>query len=404
MVISKIQQMLLRYTFATGLVLALASFGSTAWSQDAPDKKEAPKEEAKSTKIPKPKLILDDKSGLFRVQFQSRVQTLYTFEKIKDGAGPAEQNFSIARARLTLKGHAYTKDLKYKFQPDFGKGNVALKDFFIDYKAIDKTLHLRVGQYKRPFSRQQLTSSGSLEMINRALTDKAFGSGRDIGVMVHNNFEKSPDFEYALGVFNGTGDKANFSSKVETSDDGDVKVSGKFSNVPDTFHPAVVARVGFNHGKVKGYKEGDLEGGDFRAGFGLSTLWDLDTDDTDDGEIRTELDGVVKVHHFSFTGGVYHAMAQDDTKFTDQKYDATGFHVQAGYVIGGTVQPVVRFARIDPTGDDNEVDAYTLGVSSYLFGRNVKWQNEATLNKSAAAVAEEEVTAYVFQSQLQFAF
>ena len=66
-------------------------------------------------------------------------------------------------------------------------------------------LHLRVGQWKRPFSRQQLTSSGKQEFVDRSLTDKAFGAGRDVGMMVHNNFTRAKGLEWAAGVFNGNG-------------------------------------------------------------------------------------------------------------------------------------------------------------------------------------------------------
>jgi hypothetical protein len=81
---------------------------------------------------------------------------------------------------------------------------------------------LRAGQWKRPFSRQQIGSSGRLELTDRSITDKAFGAGRDIGLAVHNNYEKSPDLEWALGVFNGTGDGA----RLVPTFNGDGEVTG----------------------------------------------------------------------------------------------------------------------------------------------------------------------------------
>ena len=46
------------------------------------------------------------------------------------------------------------------------------------------------------------------EAVDRAIVDKAFGNGRDVGLMLHNNYTKSPTLEWAAGVFNGTGDAA----------------------------------------------------------------------------------------------------------------------------------------------------------------------------------------------------
>ena len=36
--------------------------------------------------------------------------------------------------------------------------------------------------------------------------------------------------------------------------------------------PQLVARVGYNHGKIKGYSEGDLKGGALRFGLGASVM------------------------------------------------------------------------------------------------------------------------------------
>src|SRR5690606_20191191 len=149
--------------------------------------------------------------------------------------------FEVTRARLTLKGKLLMPGLSYKFQADFGKGSVALKDYYFDYCLPNQVLCIRPGQFKRPFSRQHITSSGKLELVDRSLTDKAFGAGRDIGVMLHDNYEKSPMFEYALGFFNGTGDKSRFTgSGAIDPDSGDVVVtSGSVSNVPEQWHPAL---------------------------------------------------------------------------------------------------------------------------------------------------------------------
>lgn len=339
----------------------------------------------------------------FKVVINGRVQGRFAFEAL-DGADD-EAQFSIPRARLALKGHAFSNALTYKFQADFGKGSVALKDFFINYAFIKKWLHLRVGQHKRPFSRQQLTSSGRQAFVDRALTDSAFHGGRDIGIMLHNNFEKSPTFEYALGLFNGTGDKGLFSGKATvepTTGEGTVS-SGKFNNVPDLFQPALVLRLGFNVGEgVKGYSEADLEGGGFRFSLGASGLVAFDTDDDDSSVIRGQLDYMLKVHGFSSTGGVYVSSKQDGAAFSDQAFDAIGFHVQAGYVIAKMFQPTFRYSMIAPDGPDNNDQAYTLGFSAYFFEHNMKLQTDGSILIDSAAGGA--ATNYRVRTQVQLTF
>lgn len=340
----------------------------------------------------------------FSLALQGRVQGRYTLESIDGADRETESAFSIARARLTLGGHAFDKGIKFKFQTDFGKGDVTLKDFFVDYRAGSSPVRIRVGQYKRPFSRQQITSSGRQEMVDRAITDKAFGSGRDIGVMVHNNYEKSPEVEWAVGLFNGTGDKPSFSGDVvvdPVTGEGGV-VGGGFSNVPDTFGPALVARVGINRNGIKGYSEADLEGGPLRFGVGASLLTELDADDDDSSAIRSELDFVIKSNGLSTNGGVYVATAQDGESFGDQSFAAVGLHIQAGYMLSDKLQPVVRYAVVVPDGDDNNVHEILAGVSLYQFAHNFKLQADvgAQLSETTGDMAVD----FLARTQLQLSF
>ena len=139
--------------------------------------------------------FIQDQDGNFKVSIGNRVQSRFTYEGVDgiNAGGTDESQFSIPRARLTFKGHAFNPDLKFKFQTDYGKGFLTLKDFFVNYK-LSSAVQLRVGQWKRPFSRQQINSSGKLALVDRSITDKQFGAGRDIGIALHNNYEKSPVF------------------------------------------------------------------------------------------------------------------------------------------------------------------------------------------------------------------
>jgi phosphate-selective porin OprO/OprP len=338
----------------------------------------------------------------FELKIGARIQARYTYEALEDA--PDEAQFSIPRARLALKGKAFSDDLLYKLQIDFGKGSVALKDFYVDYAIVPKVLHVRVGQYKRPFSRQQITSSGKQELVDRAITDKAFRAGRDIGVMFHNNYEKSPPFEYAVGIFNGTGDKAAFQGDVlvdPATGEGEV-TSGSFSNVPAQNHPMVVGRVGYNYGDLKGYSEADLEGGDLRFGIALGGLADFDADQDDATALRGNVDFVVKVQGFSATGGVYVSSRQSGTDFGDRAYDAAGYHLQGGFVIAERFQPVVRYAFVEPSGNANAHEEILGGFAVYAHGHHLKWQTDAGVVGVESATGP--IVDGIVRSQLQLSF
>lgn len=349
---------------------------------------------------------LKDESGKYSLKVNARMQAKYMLETVDTGEDEKEieSNFSIPAARLKLKGHVISKSISYALQLDFGKGNALLKDFYADFAFVKNKFHLRVGQWVKPFSRQQITSSGKLEFTGRAMTDKAFGAGRDIGLAFHNNYSKSPGFEWALGLFNGTGEKPKFKGSVDVDENtGEIgDVTGKFSNVPSEFHPMMVVRLGFNTGNLKGYSEADLEGGGPRLGVGASGLIDFDADNNNDSAVRGELDYIFKAYGFSSTGGFYAATAQNGVYFKDQGFGALGMHAQLGYVIAGRIQPVFRYGVLDSDGKDTFKQEIFGGISLYFAKHNLKWQTEigGLLEKDG----EEDFTNTVVATQLQLAF
>lgn len=317
--------------------------------------------------------------GTYSLLITGRVQPFYTWTKQGDDYHNAME---VRRARLTLEGTLHTKRLRYKMQSDFGKGNVTLKDYYFDVAPVED-VWLRVGQWKRPFSRQQITSSGRLETTDRAITDKTFGAGRDIGIALHNNYEKSPGLEWAIGVFNGTGDGARF---VPTLDEDGAITGGAFTNVPLEFRPAVVGRIGLNRNGIKGYTEADLEGGPLRWGAAASVWLEGDFDHNNTSSQKAELDYVVKAQGLSTTGGVYAMTAQDGEDVTDQTASFVGFHVQAGYMLTEHWQASARYALVDARleGVDGQQEI-SVGGNFFAFGHDAKFAGGVRFTKNGDA-------------------
>jgi hypothetical protein len=142
----------------------------------------------------------------------------------------AEQSFGVERARIELAGHAFAKWARYRVLFDvagdapetpvsvFGVpvGNfeaesrfAELKEASLDLGLLD-ALHLKIGQFKVPYSRHFLTGSGNQLFVARAATDSIFRAGRQPGLMLHGAGMGEDDglLEYALGIFNGEGENA----------------------------------------------------------------------------------------------------------------------------------------------------------------------------------------------------
>jgi phosphate-selective porin OprO/OprP len=312
-----------------------------------------------------------------------------------------QSHFVVPRLRLQLEGFAFGKDNTYKVEFDMAnKGSALLKDFFVNH-AFSPTLQLRAGQWKKPFSRHEIVSDFGSEFNERAIVNEWSGAGRDLGVALHNGYEKSPDgIEWAVGMFNGTGEKPKQTVTCTDPADASTCTPSTPTNVPADFDPELVARVGFNTGGIKGYSEGDLEGGPFRLGVAASyrlnfNQFKKDADDSLVLEHGVELDGLVKVENFDAQAGVYFV------KVGEADLDL-GFLVQAGYfVVPKTTEVAARFSLIpDEAVEDESLMETRLAFDWYFSGHNFKWASDAGFLSSTAA----ETNDFQVRSQLQLVF
>jgi len=381
-----------------------ADNGAEAGTEDASAETES--EEAKQVAMPvgtagydKGFFISD--GGVNKLSIQGRVQGRMEYTSVDKGSAPRANRhaFLLPRARLTMKGTAYTTRLIYKFQSDFGKGQVALKDFYLDYRVGEGDVHVRLGQFKMPFGREFLNSSSKLEFVDRTIVNSYIGNSRDVGLEVHNNLSHSPKTEWAVGVFNGTGDKGVFQPAVEvdpTTMETTV-VGGKFSNVPEKIRPAVALRIGHNSEGMKGYSEADLEGGDFRYGVAFASLNHFQYG-AGAASSRDGVDFVVKQDGMSATGGVYADLQGAD--FGNLSYAGVGAYAQAGYMLDDKKQVALRYASVTEEGGNNQQEV-SGAYSFYKFSHGLKWQSDVSYLHRDDGAKRQDIRV---RSQVQLSF
>ena len=357
-----------------------------------PDEAPAPAEETKPVAGFDKGFFLRSDDDKYVLKINGRFQPFFNLTRTSDPADYRSQ-FEVRRMRIVLEGNVHGKNLLYKLQTDFGKGVPTIKDAHFDVN-LAKDVWLRFGQWKRPFSRQQISSSGRLEMTDRSITDRAFGAGRDVGIALRNDYEKSPEFEWTLGVFNGRGEAPALTGTVVVDPLTGMGTLGTTTNtnVPLKFRPAVVGRVGINRNKLKGYSEADLEGGSLRWGAALSVWLEGDFDDDDKSNQKVQADYIIKANGFSTTGGIYAMTDQEaveDTSVLDAETSLVGFHLQAGYMFDKNWQAVARYALAnDPrTKDVTTRDQQEISVAAnyYGVGHDAKFQGGVRLIKTGDA-------------------
>ncbi len=194
---------------------------------------------------------IKSEDGKFSLVTRLRLQTLATVaNRSKE---PAEMGIILRRARLQFIGNMYGKHNKFKSELAFSPRDLRMKQIDSDvvlretplltwYMEFDhlRDLTVRVGQYKIPYSRQRVISSGNQQMVDRSLANGEFNLDRDIGFDIRSkDFMGLGMFKYYAGVYNGEG-RSQF-----TNGNSDLMFMGRVEFLP--------------LGMFSDYSEGDLE-------------------------------------------------------------------------------------------------------------------------------------------------
>jgi phosphate-selective porin OprO/OprP len=118
------------------------------------------------------------------------------------GKSPGISEFSVRRARFAVTGF-FQRKFRYMLNISYDRGKTALQEAFLESRHISFA-HLRVGQFKVPFSLTTLQSDAQLDFIGRSIIVDNFSPSYDVGAMVFSD-KKYKHFDYAFGVFNGRG-------------------------------------------------------------------------------------------------------------------------------------------------------------------------------------------------------
>ena len=162
--------------------------------------------------------------------FQMRIGGRFMFDwvwmsesdKIKEDFGRQEDGVRLRRGRFYIGGNIH-ENIDFMLQIDFAGGEVALRDAYLGLSDLP-VAKFRIGQFKEPFSLEELTSSNNITFLERGLPN-AFAPSRNVGFMLHNSqFEAR--MTWAVGLFRDT-DDTGFGVR-----DGTYSVTGRLTGLP----------------------------------------------------------------------------------------------------------------------------------------------------------------------------
>jgi len=357
----------------------------------------------------------------FQLNFGGRLQFRYTFTDFDANTSTKSDvsQWDAKRIRLIAQGYAFSKDLTYKleFDPrayasDTRKG---LIETYLNYRLIDE-VQLKAGQMKTPFSRQELTSDGALQFVDRSIVVDAFKPSYDIGAMLNGRIADGLAYYYA-GVFNGSGQ-----TNLRSSNDN-----------------MFVARLAVNPLGDMAYSEADLDAGakpllSIGANYFMNTLNKTTTGTTAalDNNIsnysassgwlgkgfnkagfsaandKIDVESYGADLAFKWMGlslqGEY-LLGQAEAQSNGHLLRAQGFYGQAGYcVIPKTLEVAFRYSYFDPDRDvTNNLITETIGGISYYFSKHaLKLQGDVGNIHTQTSTGATDDMQYRVQVQLIF--
>lgn len=341
-----------------------------------------------------------------QLNISNRIQARFTQQMPDDtvqlagtaAKGESVGSFRLRRAKFKMDGWFYKKELTYEVQMNWTElggsapGN-ALEDVDINWDVSKKgAFQVKFGQFKVPFGRQELTSSGSQQFVDRSLVSNEFAKGRDTGVQVWGlAFRQRVDWR--LGVFNGNG------RTRPANDNSAYQFNGRV-----TFQP---------WGDAK-FSESDFESVDkplvaFGVGFDVNDMRNTNADRSKNLK-RTVVgaDAVMKYKGLSLTGEYFDRTLdpQGPVKPTDSdpaSYGSNGYYAQAGYLFAKRRWEVaLRYGSWDPTDLKAGNDRTETGVAlSYFYNKhNLKVQSDFRKIEDRAANTKD----YELRVQTQFIF
>lgn len=281
------------------------------------------------------------------MELGARVQVRYTHPL----EGADGRSVQVRRARLSLRGQAY-RHFDYLIQTELAGGSARLLDAFVVLQP-DPAVGLWVGQGKAPFGRQQLTSSGALQFVDRTIVDSRFSAGRQQGAALVGR-PADGRLEYAVGVYNGQG-----INQAENANDRFMNVARLVATPLGPLPPT----------------EGALARPDGpRLSLGVAGLRNTEGEGEDERQIR-RLNGEVAfaLHGLSLVGELYREWAEG-ANGTEERTD--GAYVQGGLLMPGHDHELVaRWAVIRPDlpGRVDRTEA-GVGYGYYLDGHRAKLQ------------------------------
>jgi phosphate-selective porin len=318
-------------------------------------------------------LDIRSRDGNYHAHIDWRAQLRFTESVFgAEGLAPDPESrdgrFTVNRARFKMGGHAYRPWLIYYLEFDFV--TPALLDLRFTLKPSD-AFQVRVGQWKFPYNRERVDSSGKQQFVERSVVNSYFTVDRQQGAALYGRLWKGrlADSWYNVAVNNATGRGGDGSA-------GRPMLLGRWQwNVLKRDLP--FSQSDFAYKKPAGsiavagatwrgpFTSFSTQGGGDLPGFPVG---DEDRYDVEQVMVETAFQG----RGLSWQQE-YHWKRVEDTE-TGRIVELQGYYLQAGYffhaVLDWVPRPLELAARYAKVDENVAVDAFDDRIRELTFAAN----------------------------------
>lgn len=357
----------------------------------------------------------------YQFKISGFVQPSYVYSKIDDME--SENEFNAKRTYFSISGKALKEKVSFFIQNDFSRSD-ALLDAWVAYHPADN-IKVTVGQTRTFVNNKELTfDEDKFQFTERSDLSRTFSNtGREFGLFLEGQFLLgSIGFEPQFAVTSGDG-RNSFGADSRDVDKGGLKYGGRINFYPlgyftegndlytadllheEEFKFAIGAAGSYNDGASNQVGEGH---GDFEIfeENGEAQLPDY-------RQVYADL--LMKYNGFSFLAEYANATATGlEQTFVNQAGTVAlepqqissflilgdAINTQLGYVTKNGYALDLRLTNLKPEFDTysdsilQETDIYTLGLTKYIKGNDVKIQT------SFSSIERNNIS--TFQAEIMF--
>jgi phosphate-selective porin OprO/OprP len=356
----------------------------------------------------------------FYLEMSNRIQPRFTYEMPDESVqlggtaarGDSKGSFRIRRAKFKLEGWFYKPAFEYELQLNWPDVNNTPPSQFLEDANIDwdlsndnlKAFRFRLGQFKAPFGRQQITSSGAQQFVDRAIQDARFNDGRETGLALWGTLGGNR-LDWRTMVSNGNG-------RSQVAND-----NSRYLYTARVMWQAIGNTRMNQWGSGLLFTEGDLGDSAANAGPLLAVAGQFSHNDrfnaTTGNDLRNRTWGADYTFKHKGFATVGEAAWRNSKPETGAKLEAKGFLLQASYawkapgIAGASFWEIAgRYAWVDPSdlADDNDQSEVGVALNYYYNRHNLKVQLDWRQIEDDAANSGRGTSNQELRLQTQFIF